>query len=439
MKIKVQFLILAFLIFSSFSFAKNSVPLSEALWISDPDKVFLDHLSGNFEFVVDHTSQEGYELYGPSGTSEYLKRLGVSFFNQADLGKNKSQYPSYEQITESLKKIVSLYPDIMSMESIGTSVEGRELWVVKVSDNVLVDEVEPEFKYISSMHGDEIVGRELMILFLEDIGKNYYLDPEVKNLVDNTEIFIMPSMNPDGSEMAKRWNARGVDLNRNFPDIFSNRNTNADREPETKAVMNFQKKRNFSLSANFHGGAVVVNYPWDSTYTLHPQDDLIKNFSLEYASFNGPMRDSSEFPGGVINGAKWYVVRGGMQDWSSHFYNDLQVTVELSDIKWPDYEEIDDFYQDNRASLYHYILKIHQGAGFEFKSNTLAGSVKITKIDKDVTSTIGTFSFKRGQFYKVLDKGRYILEIKAPNYSTVLEVGVTGDLIENGPFVFINK
>src|SRR5690606_18189478 len=137
----------------------------------------------------------------------------------------------------------------------------------------------------------------------------------------------------------------------------------------------FQAERKFSLSANFHGGTIVANYPWDSKYDLHPLDGFVKELSSGYSELNPDMHRSHEFPGGITNGAAWYVVKGGMQDWSYLWFNDLQITVELSHLKWPPFSKIPEFYSDNRDSMIYFMKQIHRGAGFKFTRKNVSGKV----------------------------------------------------------------
>ena len=110
--------------------------------------------------------------------------------------------------------------------------------MVKISDNPDLDEDEPEAAYIAAMHGDEVVGKELLINLIHYLVDNYGTDPRVTDLVDGTEIWILPSMNPDGTAMTQRYNAGNVDLNRDFPDYYADPvNTPDGRAPETRAVM----------------------------------------------------------------------------------------------------------------------------------------------------------------------------------------------------------
>src|SRR5690606_15000882 len=201
------------------SFSLQASPLiDEQLYILGSVEQIKD-LVDSGSVIVDHVEEHGFELYGPQGLGEYLQSRGIHFYEET-IEKNNNQYPSFDELTNKLFELEAARPDIFKLFSIGKSVQGRDLWVMKISDNVEIDEIEPEFKYISSMHGDEIVGREFSVRLIETIAKDYDSNPQIKKIVDNTEIYIMPSMNPDGSHLRRRANARRVDLNRNFPDII---------------------------------------------------------------------------------------------------------------------------------------------------------------------------------------------------------------------------
>lgn len=114
--------------------------------------------------------------------------------------------------------------------SIGKSVENRELYVLVLGAHAQTHTPGiPEMKYIANMHGNEVVGRELLLLLSKYLLENYGTVERVTKLLNTTRIHILPSMNPDGYErstigdsnsMNGRANANGVDLNRNFPDQY---------------------------------------------------------------------------------------------------------------------------------------------------------------------------------------------------------------------------
>ncbi|MFP5385734.1 MAG: M14 family zinc carboxypeptidase [Bacteriovoracia bacterium] len=433
------FFALACVAFSLSSFA--TVKIQEELYIPGKNPEIVKELISSGSVVIDHVTSEGFELYGPFGVSKYLDEKNIIYLDKKEISeKALADYPTSAEIVAKLKAAAAKYPRIMKLISIGKSVKGKDLLFMKISDNVSVDEVEPEFKYISSMHGDEITGRELTVSLIEEIGEKYGRDSEITELVNNTEIYIMPSMNPDGSDLKQRGNANWSDLNRNFPDQTTDRESSpAGRQIETQAIMRFQASRKFALSANFHGGTIVANYPWDSKYDAHPLEDFVKELSIGYAERNPEMRSSTEFPGGITNGADWYVVRGGMQDWSYVWHNDLQITVELSHQKWPRYSEIPGFYKDNRDSLIYYMKEVHRGAGFRFSRSGVAGTVEIRQTSPR-SRDLGSYAFDGSEFYKVMPEGEYSLTIKEKNKSAkTINVRVEKDLVRsNGNYVSVN-
>lgn len=418
----MKILILLTLIWSSAAFSIN---VQEGVLLFDSNKKFYNLIRAQKSLTIDHLTSKGYEVYGPTGLIQWLEQLDAPFIKlEEDLDeKELSEYPTPETIESDLKKLANTHPDIFKLVELGKSLENRSIWAVKLSDNVQVDETEPEVKYIANMHGNEIVGRELMVRLIKNLIIRYRQgDQVIRELLNNTEVWIVPTMNPDGSSKRRRGNATYADLNRDFPDFTTRDNTNIPegRQPETKAIMAFQASRHFSLSANFHGGTLVVNYPWDTSPNTAPLTPLIIKLSKEYALNVPGMHDNQEFEDGIVNGYRWYEVDGGMQDWSYNWYNDLQVTIEVSHNKWPRYSEIPSFYNDNKKSLVTFLQRVHQGAGFKL-SNSEEGSVEIIRADG---LRIGKFSFDRGEFYKVLPIGEYRFNISSPSGKKTLDVSI---------------
>lgn len=153
----------------------------------------------------------------------------------------------------------------------------------------------PEFKYVANMHGNEVVGREMLLLLAKYLCENYLRNDRVTRLVDNTRIHLLVSMNPDGYEISTegdvgsihgRANANNVDLNRNFPDQYVD-DVEWIVQPETEAVMNWIRSIPFVLSANLHNGALVANYPFDDNppSQLNRESATIPNYSEDNKMF----------------------------------------------------------------------------------------------------------------------------------------------------------
>lgn len=128
------------------------------------------------------------------------------FSNGATIAEDESflEHPHYHgtnEIQDLFARLAKNYPDLARVHSIGTSLEGRDLTVIEISKNVRKRSIlVPMFKYVANMHGDETVGREMLVYLAEYLLRNYGRIPEVTQLVDKTDIFLMPSMNPDGFE-----------------------------------------------------------------------------------------------------------------------------------------------------------------------------------------------------------------------------------------------
>jgi carboxypeptidase D len=338
-------------------------------------------------------------------------------------------WPEYDEIGPALAAHEAAHPDLCKRYDLGLSVEGRHLWALRISDNVLVEEDEPEFKYISTMHGDEVVGTQLCLMLIDYLLSRYGTDPQATNIVNETELWIVPLMNPDGYDrpVRTRENAHGVDLNRDFP-AWGEPNTPDGREIETQHIMNWSFDQSFTCSANLHTGSLVVNYPLDnddpgSQYT--PDEDLFIYISEQYSQYNEPMWNSPWFYHGITNGADWYFIWGGMQDWNYLFMGNNEVTIELSDVTTPPASEIPIFWSDNRQSMLAYIETCLLGArGLVIDRSggqPLAATVTVVGRDHEIFTDPDV-----GDYHRMLLPGSYDLTFEAAGYDplTLTEIVV---------------
>ncbi|MBN1327689.1 MAG: hypothetical protein JW996_07045, partial [Candidatus Cloacimonetes bacterium] len=248
--------------------------------------ISIDDISGNT--VTANVNQKELDRFESLGYSYRLlprEHLTGDFMaSELDYGEMRDwdSYPTYEIYTEMMYQFAQDHPDICTMTSLGTSVQGRELLIAKISDNPEMAENEPEFLYIGQLHGDELVTYMLLLRLIDYLLENYELDDRITDLINNTEIWINPLANPDGTYAggnhtvngAVRRNANNVDLNRNFPDMLDGDHPDGnDWQPETEILMELARNKNFVLSSNFHSGAEVVNYPWDRIQIRHADDD----------------------------------------------------------------------------------------------------------------------------------------------------------------------
>lgn len=337
----------------------------------------------------------------------------------------KGTYHTYAQIGTLLQQAATNFPAIARAGSIGSSVQGRSLWSLRLSDNVGVNEAEPEVRLAGTIHGNELPDQEMLLLLVDYLTTRYGTDPVVTDLVDNTDITFIPCLNPDGLVAGTRQNANGYDLNRNFPvpdGSIGDDGTWAE-QAETIVFKNHAAGRHFAVSQVGHAGTLVVNYPWDHTYDLTPDDAAIQLLSLEYSSANLPMYESYEFPQGITNGALWYVVNGSLQDWAYHATGCVDLTIEMSGSYLPPANTLDYLWETNRQSLLNLIQAARYGIhGVVTDSSTgqpLAATVTVAGNGKPVTTDPAA-----GDYYKLLPTGTYDLTFTAEGYQSRTITGV---------------
>lgn len=159
----------------------------------------------------------------------------------------KQKYHSNTKLKEELQQLSEAYPDITCLYSIGQTEQGRDIMVLKITTDVGTRELlKPQVKLIGGIHGDEVVGRELLVYLARVFCEQYNHDQVITELIQSIELHILPSLNVDGFVLKTRNNGNDKDLNRSFPDWaylgrtdFNDRLDN--RPAETVAIMNWMR------------------------------------------------------------------------------------------------------------------------------------------------------------------------------------------------------
>uniref|UniRef100_A0A8C0WHW6 Carboxypeptidase Z n=1 Tax=Castor canadensis TaxID=51338 RepID=A0A8C0WHW6_CASCN len=375
---------------------------------------------------------------------------------------------SYTQMVRVLKRTAARCPQVAKTYSIGRSFDGKDLLVIEFSSRPGQHELlEPEVKLIGNIHGNEVAGREMLIYLAQYLCSEYLLgNLRIQRLLNTTRVHLLPSMNPDGYEVAAaegagyngwtsgRQNAQNLDLNRNFPDLTSeyyrltaSRSLRGDHipipphywwgkvAPETKAIMKWVRSIPFVLSASLHGGDLVVSYPFDFSrhpleekmFSPTPDEKMFKLLSRAYADVHPMMMDRSENRcggnflqrGSIINGADWYSFTGGMSDFNYLHTNCFEITVELGCMKFPPEEALYGLWQHNKEPLLNFMEMVHRGIKGvvmdKFGKPVKNARILVKGIRHDISTA------PDGDYWRLLPPGSYVVIAQAPGYSKVVK------------------
>ncbi len=260
-------------------------------------------------------------------------------------------YHTYAEIESELHTFATSYPAIASVSSIGKSVEQRDLWAIKISDNVDQDEEEPTVVFLGCHHAREWISVDVPFLIAKYLLENYSADTSVARLVDNAEIWIAPMVNPDGhqysvtSERLWRKNRRnngdgtyGVDLNRNYSYQWGGPGSSGDSyseiyrgpspfsEPETQALRDFLQPLSPKALISYHSYSQLVLYAWGYTFTAAPNTALLDSLAVVMAHKIRSVHGENYTPGPA---SELYLSSGDTIDWLYALFGVPAYTIEV--------------------------------------------------------------------------------------------------------------
>lgn len=410
--------------------------------------ISIDNVKGSEVFAyADKVEFSKFVELGYSYTIIVNESKGTDSYNMATTVAQMSswdRYPTYSVYEQMMAYFQTTYPTLCNLDTILASTpNSHKILVVKISDNVNSSENEPHFLYSSSMHGDETTGYVLMLRLINYLLANYGTDAKVTNLVNNAEIWICPLANPDGtyyysgdniinSSSSRRYNKNGKDLNRNYPDPRIGDPSNSGNasyypiQPETQAFMTFADNHYFNMSANFHGGAEVVNYPWDtweSAENSHPDEDWWTRVCQAYVDTARLVSSSymtDTYSSGITEGGDWYVITGGRQDYMNFYLKCREVTIELDDVKTTQTQNLPTMWNYNYKSLLNYLQESLYGVR-GLVTDSCSGlpirvKVFVNSHDNDSDSSFVYSNPIVGNYHRYLSNGTYSITYSSPGY-----------------------
>ncbi len=274
----------------------------------------------------------------------------------------RTGYHSYTELTADVAAVATAHPAIVSLFSIGKSYQGRDLWAVKVSDNVAIDEGEPEVLFDGGHHADEHMSVEMTLKIFHWLVDGYGVDPRITSIVNSREIWIVFNMNPDGSEFDisggkfHHWRKNrqptpgttsiGTDLNRNYgyrwggggrtsanPQAITYRGPRAFSTPEDRAMRDFLASRvvggrqQIRAAMTFHESGRLVMWPYGYTMTNVPRDMTIQDHAALAAIGRTMARSNGYTP---QQASDLYISSGTSRDYMYGVYRIFVYTFEMS-------------------------------------------------------------------------------------------------------------
>jgi hypothetical protein len=357
-------------------------------------------------------------------------------------------YHDYSEMVAEIQQVASGHSGIVSLSSIGTSNNGRAIWVAKISDNVGSDETEPEVLFIGQHHAREHMTVEMTLYLLHQLVDGYGTNSEVTNLVNSREIYIIFNANPDGGEFDiatgsyAMWRKNrqlnsdgsyGTDLNRNYgykwgccngssttPTSETYRGVSAFSAPETAAIRDFINSRviggtqQIKTAITFHSYANLILWPFGYTFTAVPSDmaqddhEVFVRMGEEMASRNGYVAEQS---------SELYITDGTTDDWAYGEHGIFMYTFEMGgDSFYPTGSRINELTSVNWSAV-SYLLK-SSGCPYNAigKASDYCGSTQV-----------------RG--YGVVNAGSYGRAVATCPAGTVVTGGGFGGLAAQNTFV----
>lgn len=325
--ILVSLLLLMLNSIDTFSQSNNSKNVLNLIRIScESPEILEKELREEFYDIIGSQSPNTLDLVVSLKEIEILEEKGLKYsiigkgkpLNQRHLIENQNKqlpegYPGLEEIYQTMDSIADAYPsivqkyDLTQYYELDPTFEGRHIFVLRISDNPWIEEDEPDIMIVSNHHAREVVTPIIALHAIRQLTSKYGSDPRITSAVNNNEIWIAPTWNPDGYNHVYnvddywRKNRRifaegiGVDQNRNYPHLWNGphsgstdpssniyKGPSAGSEAETQTMIALGLDQKFEKLIDFHSSGREVL--WGYYYPTHPFDDWLHEEAVLFAN-----------------------------------------------------------------------------------------------------------------------------------------------------------
>lgn len=369
-------------------------------------------------------------------------------------------YRTHEEIESEVTRYASAFPEIATKVQIGTSLRGRPIWALKISDHPIEDEVdEPAVLFNAMHHAREVMTPEVALDTIDYLLTRYGSDGEVTGWVDGLEIWVVPMLNVDGNHIVwtqnNMWrkNARedhGVDINRNYPYKWGACNGSSGQkfsevyrgqgpasEPETQALMNLVATVHPVFSISYHSYSELVLYPFGCEGEHAHQRDLVETLGREIADLLPSDDDEDQR---YTPGTSWeilYATDGGDIDWMHATQYVVPFVIELNSRRegfQPSYSQWRDRTVRKVRPAWQHLLRRIQVQAVSGTVRSMDGKAipdaRVLVRRAATEATLQRQVHGDASFFYSLMPGEYTLEVSAPGHNPyVTSVTVEGERV----------
>lgn len=404
----------------SFSESQTTQEVLDILMVANRSGMNINYEEG-YGFVRCYVTPAEFSYLTESGLTPETEIHDLNAFS-ASFGTRgvPSGYYTVDELNEIADSLAENFPAICTKHLIGTASSGDPLYALKISDNSAEEENEPELMFDGGIHGDEVGGPENLIRFARDLCLEYQSNSDITYAVDNAETWIIYTINPYGRNNMTRYNANGVDINRDCGYMWNGEgnSSGAFSQAETKVIRDMLRKHQMVVHISYHSGTEYISYPWSYRPDFCADDVNHEYLAQQYAQNSG----YSSIPYGA-GYSGMYAINGSTKDFGYGATGAISWSMEISMSKQPPASQIVPYYLKNKNAMLSMITNsIDQGIG---------GTITDSETGEPVTATIFVSSFypvntntETGDYHKFLVPGTYTLRIEANGYIPQVMEGV---------------